>query len=103
MTMRLLFFTGLWAALGLAYLSNGHQRLLAAPLPWRTAGPAALGLGTLAFAAGWQAMGLAVASFACMAWGMLWAGLWPLLGVAMDALKGALPLQRGAAREEAGR
>lgn len=98
--MSMLFFAGLWAALGLAYLSNAHQRLLAAPLPWRAAGPAALGLGALAFAAGWQAMGLAVACFAGLAWCLLWAGLWPLLGVAMEALKAVWPPLHGAARGE---
>lgn len=93
--MNELFFTGLWAAVGLAYLSNAHQRLLAASLPAGPARLAALGLAVIAIAAGWKALGVAVACFAGLAWTLLWAGLWPLAG--------ALPRAPVPDRKEAGR
>lgn len=78
--MDKLFFVGLCGAVGLAYLSSAHQRLLAASLPAGPARLAALSLAGMALAAGWQSLGAAVACFAGLAWAMLWAGLWPLAG-----------------------
>ncbi|MGM9515101.1 hypothetical protein ACS5PK_12675 [Roseateles sp. DB2] len=93
--MNKLFFIGLCGAVGLAYLSSAHQRLLAAALPAAPARLAALGLACIALAAGWQSLGAAVACFAGLAWAMLWAGLWPLAGT--------LPWSRTADRRGAGR
>ncbi|MBB2485934.1 hypothetical protein H5407_11955 [Mitsuaria sp. WAJ17] len=91
--MNELFFIGLWGAVGLAYLSNAHQRLLAVSLPAGPARLAALGLAAIAIATGWHALGAAVACFAGLAWALLWAGLWPLAG--------ALPWAHAAGRKEA--
>jgi len=87
--MSVLFFLSLCCAVGLAYLSNAHQRLLATPLPARGARRAALGLAALALAAGWQSLGTAVACLAGLAWAMLWAGLWPLAGAMVRPQAGA--------------
>ena len=93
--MSVLFFLGLWAAIGLAYLSNAHQRILASPLFARHARLAAAGLTLLAFACGWQAMGAAVACFGGLVWALLWAGLWPLAGTLPQLAKAGAPGRAG--------
>ncbi len=82
--VSVLFYLGLWAAMGLVYLSNAHQRLLALPLPARGARMGAAGLASLALAGGWQTMGAAVTCFGGLAWTLLWAGLWPLAGTLLS-------------------
>ena len=79
--MAALFFLGLWAAVGLWYLSSRHQRLLARPLPARWAHGVALMFAAAALTAGTQRFGGEVTAFASLAWVMLCAGLWPLLPV----------------------
>ncbi len=89
--MSVLFFLGIWAATGLAYLSNAHQRILASPLPARRARLTASALAVLALACGWQAMGAAVAFFGGLAWTLLWAGLWPLAGTLPQLTQAGAP------------